>query len=69
MFLKSNLFYTIGNILKHRYWKWFCIFNLRLQTKSYDQKIKLSVQFPNALNLFPREKAKEKVFFPREKRI
>jgi hypothetical protein len=34
MLLKSNLFYTIGNILKRKYWRWFCIFNLRLKTKS-----------------------------------
>jgi hypothetical protein len=40
----------------------FAFPKVRVATKSYDKK-KLSVQFPNALILFPKEKAKEKFSF------
>ncbi len=35
---KSNILYIIGKLLKHKYPKWSCILNLRLWTKSYNEK-------------------------------
>jgi hypothetical protein len=35
----KHFLYHLKKLSKHRYQKWFCIFNLRLWVKSYDDKI------------------------------
>jgi hypothetical protein len=44
--IKSNVLYTIGKPFKCRYLKWFCIFNLRIPAKSYDEKKCRGSNFP-----------------------
>ncbi len=36
--VNQTIFYTIEKLSKCKYQKWYCIFNLRLWTKSYDEK-------------------------------
>jgi hypothetical protein len=37
MLSKWNICYTIGKVLKYKYLKWFCLFDLKLQAKNYDE--------------------------------
>jgi hypothetical protein len=51
MLSKSNVYYTIGKVLKCKYFKWSYFLNLSLWTKSYGKKATQGLNFPTTFLL------------------